>query len=99
MLKEEKRLKPDEDTISVVPGFIGSYPDAYCVVNEHALRVLVNRIVHLSSEDSYRSLVDRFGVRRTSPEFWSHSDKVLKAHHAANPLENGLLDYNRLENR
>jgi hypothetical protein len=99
VLKEEKRLKPDEDTISVVRGFIGSYPDAYWVVNEHALRVLVNRIVHLSSEDSYQSLIDRFGVRRTSPEFWSHSDKVLKAHHAANPLENGLLDYNRLENR
>ena len=64
-----------------------------------ALPVLAYHLERLSSEDRYRSLVNRFGVRRTSPIFWQHSDKVLEAHYAANPLENGLLDYNRIENR
>jgi hypothetical protein len=99
LFKEKKYLKPDEDTVTVAAGFIGSYPDAYWVVTEHQLPVLVNRLQRLRDEESYRAVVDRFGVRRTSPQFWQHSDKILEAHHAANPLENGLLDYNRIENR
>ena len=43
--------------------------------------------------------MERYGVRRTSREFWRHSDEVIAAHHAAGPIANGLLDYNRLENR
>ena len=96
---EQKRLKPEEDDISVVRGFIGAYPDAYWRIDEYALPALANRLVHMNSEQRYRALVDRFGVRRTSNEFWRHSDKVLKAHYEANPIEHGLLDYNRLENR
>ena len=77
----------------------GSYPDVLWEVNETELLVLANRIARLSSEVDYRMLVDRFGVRRTDPESWAHSDRLLHAHFAANPLENGLLDYNRIENR
>jgi hypothetical protein len=99
LFDEKKRLKPEEDTVTVVKDFIGSYPDAYWVVSEFQLPVLANRLKHLTDEASYRDMVNRYGVRRTSPQFWQHSDKVIQAHHRANPLENGLLDYNRLENR
>lgn len=66
---------------------------------EADLPALAEQVRALRSEDDYRSLLDRYGVRRTAPDFWSFSDKIMAAHQRANPVENGLLDYNRLENR
>ncbi len=83
----------------MVRNFIGSYPNAYWCVAEKDLPELVAQVSRLSDEASYAALMDRYGVRRTSPEFWQHSDKIMRAHHAADPLANALLDYSRLENR
>jgi tetratricopeptide (TPR) repeat protein len=38
-------------------------------------------------------------VRRTSPDFWTFSDELQKAYLESQPLEAGVLDYNRFENR
>ncbi|MEW6543841.1 MAG: fatty acid cis/trans isomerase [Nitrospirota bacterium] len=46
-----------------------------------------------------RTVAEHFGVRRTSPDFWSHSDQLHRAYRARAPREAGLFDYNRLENR
>ena len=99
LFSEGKNLVPEEDTLTVVNGFIGSYPSAYWRVAEDELPTLVAKISALSDEASYRSLMDQYGIRRTSSDFWPHSDKVMAAHEAADPVANALLDYNRLENR
>jgi len=96
---ESSERQPENDTISVLKGFLGSYPGAYWRVAEADLPALAEQVRALRSEDDYRSLLDRYGVRRTAPDFWSFSDKIMAAHQQANPVENGLLDYNRLENR
>jgi hypothetical protein len=44
-------------------------------------------------------MADRFAVRRTHPDFWATSDALMQAYAQWSPLEAGLLDYNRLENR
>ncbi len=99
MLAEGGTLEPEADTLTVVRNFIGSYPNAYWHVADKDLSELVAQVSRLSDEASYTALMDRYGVRRTSPEFWQHSDKTMRAHLAADPLANALLDYNRLENR
>ncbi len=99
LFSEKSNLAPEDDTLTVVRGFIGSYPDAYWRVEQENLNELVLRVGQLTDEAAYSAFAGRFGVRRTQKGFWAHSDKVLRAHHAANPLENALLDYNRLENR
>jgi hypothetical protein len=96
---ESSALLPDQDSVTVVKDFIGSYPSAYWRVEEQDLPALVEQIGRLSDATAYQALMDRFGVRRTAADFWQHSDKVMAAHHAAAPIDNGLLDYNRLENR
>lgn len=99
LLMESDNLRPEYDSLSVVKDFIGSYPDAHWLVQEEDLPKLVARMKDLGDEDSYAALMDRYGVRRTSPNFWEHSDRVMAAHKDADPIANGLLDYNRLENR
>jgi len=56
-------------------------------------------IRNLSSEADYRALADRFAVRRTNPGFWAYSDALQEAHLRLDPVDAGLLDYNRFENR
>jgi hypothetical protein len=44
-------------------------------------------------------LMERFGIHRTGPRFWAHSDALHAAYRRRAPVEAGLFDYNRYENR
>jgi hypothetical protein len=98
-MKEAKTLLPDENTLTVVPGFIGAYPNVLYVMPRAALSEFTETVRHLSSEADYQALADRFAVRRTHPEFWTYSDALQSAYARVDPVEAGLFDYNRLENR
>jgi hypothetical protein len=99
LFNEQKRRLPDEDNLTVVRGLLGSYPNAFYHVAESKLKDFVSAVEGLSSEEDYQALLSRFGVRRSDPDFWKHSDYLRTAYQNASPIEAGLLDYNRLENR
>jgi hypothetical protein len=99
LVGEHKELRPDENTLTVVPGFIGAYPNVLYVMPRAALSEFTAAVRGLSSEAGYRALADRYAIRRTHPEFWAYSDALQDAHARWNPGESGLFDYNRLENR
>ena len=97
LFKEE--LLPGENTLTVVPGFLGAYPNAIFSVKAADLPALANAIGSMASEDDYRKLADRYAVRRTHPRFWATSDELIEAYAAWAPAEAGIFDYSRLENR
>ena len=99
MFGERKGRVPEEDTLSIIPGFIGSYPNMFFVVDESDLAFFVDAISTLATEDDYAQLLDAYGIRRTNPEFWRNSDTFHFAYQQLSPLEFGVLDYSRLENR
>ena len=99
MFKEQKALVPAEDTLTVVPGFIGAYPNAFYRAGKSELAELRTAIRRLSSEQDYRSLADRYATRRSDTAFWAESDQAIDAYAEWAPDEAGLFDYNRLENR
>ena len=99
MFGEKKFRVPDEDTLSVVSGFLGSYPNALWVVDKGDLRQFVSDLSSLRDEDDYERFVDAYGIRRTNPGFWQQSDAIHSAYEAKAPIEYGLFDFNRLENR
>jgi hypothetical protein len=99
LLREGGALLPDENTLTVVPGFIGAYPNAIFRASLAELPALTAAIRTLASEADYRALADRFVIRRTSPAFWAASDALAAAYRQWSPLEAGLFDYNRLDNR
>jgi hypothetical protein len=96
---EKKFRIPEEDTITVVPGFLGSYPNAFLVVKAEDLDRFVDTVAALRDETDYSALLDDFGIRRTSSDFWRQGDAFHAAFEADAPVEYGLFDYNRLENR
>lgn len=95
----QSRRLPDEDALTVAPGLIGAYPNVFYRIKKQDLPEFIAAVAGLTSEADYRQLAERFAVRRTSQDFWRHSDRVHEAYHRIDPIEAGLLDYNRLENR
>lgn len=87
------------DDVTLVHGILGSYPGAFWHVKEADLPALVALAEAVDDQASYRALLDGFGVRRTDPGFWAFSDKLNRLNIERHPIEKGLLDYNRLENR
>jgi len=96
---EGQEILPREDTLTVVPGFIGAYPNALYALPRGELPRFTAAVAKLSSEADYRAFADRYAVRRSRADFWEYSDALQDAYAAWAPVEAGLLDYNRLENR
>jgi len=99
MFKEQKNRLPGDDTLSVIPGFIGAYPNAFFQVSEGQLASFVDAIGAIETESDYAGLLDDYGVRRTDARFWATSDTFHRAYRERYPLTSGVLDFNRLDNR
>ncbi|HUI19565.1 MAG TPA: fatty acid cis/trans isomerase [Methylocella sp.] len=99
LLLEQNELAPEDNALTVVPGLIGAYPNAFFRLGQAELPEFIGAVASLKSEDDYRRLGDRFMVRRTDPRFWEFSDLLQAAEARMDQADRGLLDYNRLENR
>jgi hypothetical protein len=97
LFREDARRLPEEDSLTVVNGFLGAYPDALFLVAREELSAFVEAAGSIRSQADYLALRARFGVLRTSPQFWSHSDRLHQAARAQDPLRSGLFDFNRLD--
>jgi len=98
MVSEDIRV-PEEDTIDVISGFVGAYPNFFLQINMNQVSDFVDEYKNINSFEAYEALVDRYGVRRTSPDFWDVSDWFYKKHQYDNKVYAGLFDLNRYKNR
>jgi hypothetical protein len=98
LFDEKDRRVPAEDELCIVPGFLGSYPNALFSVPIDQLDQFVAQVGQLDAE-RYLALRAQFGVSRASAGFWKFSDAIVDAYRKSQPLEAGLFDYNRLEGK
>jgi len=99
LLDEESNLLPAEDTLTVVSGIIGDYPSVYLTVEAEKLPAFVAHLAAMKTAEDYTVWLDDYGVRRSDPRFWQHSDVIQTLNQQLQPINGGLLDYNRLQNR
>ena len=99
LFNEDKNRLPEKDTITVARGFVGAYPEAFMRVDDAQLEDYVASLLAVNNEADYTTLMARFGVRRTDPGFWQHSDALHARYRNSQPYDGGLFDYGRLENR
>ncbi len=98
IFREQQRRLLQEDTLSVSRGVVGAYPNLLLRVESSRLAGFVDEIAAMRDQADYRALLDRYGVRRTSADFWLHSDRLHAAYRQQEPIEAGLFDFNRLDN-
>ncbi len=97
IMGEDLRLAPKEDTLTIRAGILGAYPNMFFVVDEQQLAAFSKMAGDISSRNDYVELVDRFGVRRTSHEFWEVYDLVGAIAQRTQPIDSGALDLTRYE--
>jgi Fatty acid cis/trans isomerase (CTI) len=95
LFKEEERRLPEEDTLTVVRGFLGAYPNYFFLINESQLAGFVEAIAKLQTPADFQALKQHYGVQRNEPFFWRLSDKLHGMYRLQNDLEWGIFDYNR----
>jgi hypothetical protein len=98
-IAERDVLLPDEHTLTVVPGVFGAYPNALYRVKAAELDAFVDAITEGAAARDYGAFARRFAVRRTDPAIWTFSDEVQAAYRRQQPVDSGILDLARLENR
>lgn len=96
---EQDRRLPREDTLTVASGFIGTHPNAFYVVPSARLDAFVRQVAGLRTAADYAALQVEFGVRRTDDDFWATSDRLVEIYRHDWPVEAGLFDLSRYENR
>ncbi len=96
--KEKNHIR-SEDTIDIVKGFVGAYPNFFFEIEYHRLDEFVEQYALIDSFDKYERLVEKFGIRRTNPHFWKSADWFYEKYKHTYPVSAGLFDLNRYKNR
>jgi len=99
LFNEEANRLPEQDNLTLVRGVLGSYPAVFLQLKESEIAQFYNLLSKMDSEQDYINLLNKFAIRRSSPQFWSFSDAISDWYKQDQPVESGLLDYNRFENR
>ncbi|TDG13784.1 peptidylprolyl isomerase [Seongchinamella unica] len=92
---EDERRLPEEDTMTVVSGFIGAYPNYFFQVEEQEIERFTSAVMALDSPADYQQLKRTYGVRRNAPWFWRVVDKAHAHSRWLNPVEYGIFDLSR----
>ena len=99
MFGEDNRIIPEETRVTVLNGIVGSYPKVMYRVPTSKANAFVDQVKAIENEYDYEALIDSYGVRRTDSSFWQESDYMHAAARQQSPLEYGIYDLNRYENR
>jgi len=99
MFWESARRLPREDTLTVMPGFAGGYPNFFFDVAIDEVEAFVSQVLDLGDSADALRLVERWGIRRTNPDFWVYADFMNWLHRSNDPVNAGLFDLSRYENR
>ena len=98
MLGEELRYQPRLDTLTIYPEVLSSYPNFLFNVKAGEVNAFVTQMEGVRDAKSFERIVERWGIRRSHPEFWRYFHDLAEHIRETQPLEAGVLDMNRYQN-
>jgi hypothetical protein len=98
MLGEESRYQPGMDTLTVYPGVLSSYPNFMFNIPAVQVPAFVRAMEQALDADAFEKIVQRWGIRRSNPQFWFYFHDLTRYIQETEPVEAGVLDMNRYEN-
>ena len=98
MFGEDDRLVPAEDTLTVVPGHFGSYPNFLFEVDVGGVAAFVDQLRALKSDQDLGRFAQRYGIRRSDARFWASIDWLHADFRRREPTRAGLYDLGRYRN-
>ncbi|WP_447759167.1 fatty acid cis/trans isomerase [Pseudomonas moraviensis] len=98
LLGESRRYQPGLDTLTIYPGVLTSYPNFMFNVPAAQVPAFVDAMENARDANRFEKIVERWGIRRSHPQFWAYFHDLSQYIHETDPVEEGVLDMNRYEN-
>ena len=95
MFSENDTLNSAKDTIDFIPGFIGSYPNAFAVIHYQDLGDFFEIIKNFDGSDEYIQRFEKYYIQRSNKDFWQTYDWFQEYFNKTEPITSGLYDLNR----
>ncbi|WP_163338275.1 fatty acid cis/trans isomerase [Desulfopila sp. IMCC35008] len=95
LFREEHFLDPSKDRADFFPGFIGSYPNYFLIVDYNDLPDLFDILDTYDGSDALVKRLAKYGVNRADENFWEVYDWFQNAFTASDKKNSGLVDLNR----
>ena len=87
------------DSLTVVDWLEGSYPNFFFSVDINEVSLFAEAYAALQSRDDYEHFVSSYGMRRTNSAFWQTADWFQDEYLREKPVQAGVFDLNRYQNR
>ena len=95
MFEEGRRRTPEDDTLTVVKGHTGSYPNAFSRIPIDEIEAHIDTYFNIRDRLDYYNYSKKHGIQRNNPIFWQESDWHYQTYLTARPVEAGLFDLYR----
>jgi hypothetical protein len=95
MFKEDRRRVREDDTLTVVKGYVGSYPNAFGYIAIDQIEARIDLYLKIKHKLDYYSFAKQYAIQRNSPNFWEESDWHYRKFLKDQPVEAGLFDMYR----
>ena len=95
MFGEQRRRIVENDTLTIVKGHEGNYPNSFVRVPIEQLETFLTEFLKIKDPVSLYNFSHRYAVQRTNPDFWIESDWHYQKYLRDEPVEAGLFDMYR----
>lgn len=104
-----RERQPENETLFFIKGFVGSYPNFFYVIDIDQLPDFFNDMIMFpkwaglanSQSEGFiklKKFIQNYGITRSNPQFWIHSDWFNREFKRINSKEAGILDLSRYKN-
>ena len=90
-----EQVDPQKDTMDILKGSIGSYPNVFVYVYEKDLVDFFDLLENFNGSDEDKNRVRKYFIGRDDEKFWDYYDWFQNNFNKSDPLNAGLYDLNR----
>ena len=84
--------------VTIYPGILTAYPNFIFRIDEKDIEEFATKLIDADTQAKFTAVVERWGVRRSNPEFWQVVHSITEYVRRKNPLEAAVFDVNRYKN-
>ena len=93
------RRQPERDTLSVLPGLVGSYPNQFFAITSDQMEGFITQLQQAQTEASIAQFFSAYGISRNHPQFWANYDSFLQHYRNGKAVQVGVFDLGRYGRR
>jgi len=96
LFSEEDRLHASKDTLDIIKGSVGSYPNVFIELEERDVPDFIDLMKSKDAESAYYvKKFKKYFISRSDPRFWESYDWFQNHFNQSDPRNAGLYDLNR----